>query len=295
MAQEAVGRSLQRLVARQVLLAIVVVALAMVGLALLAELLSDGGGTVYLAEIQPAAGTAGVPSLVAVGYGRASAPAETAQVQVVLGIDNESFGGASFSPTPAATPGAAERGAAAPVVDAIVATGVPEVAVRVVTSPALGPRIFDGDVETFRIDVTLDAPSLEAIVGLIDAAGQAAAANDLIFWQAGVGYAVADCGPLRSAAWQAAVDDARARATAQAELLGVELGDLLVSQELATGGAPEVLGIQTPPGACSPVQQQGDLFNVGTVTITVPPFDPTAEPVATAYAQVNLAFEIVRD
>ena len=295
MAKEAVGRSVPRLVARQVLLAVVVIALAMVGLALLAEVLSDGGGTVYLAEIQPAAGTAGVPGLVAVGYGQASAPAETAQVQLVVSLGgDESFGNVSFAPTAGATPGAAERQAAAPVVDAIVATGVPAEAVQVVTSAAFGSEFFGPGTPTFRIDVTLQTPSLEAIARLVDAAGQTARANGLLLLQVGAGYAVADCAQLRSAAWQAAVADARSRATAQAELLEVELGDLLVSQETAAG-APGLLGIETPPGACSPVQQQAAFFNAGTITITVPPFDPTAEPVSTAYSQVSLAFEIVRD
>ena len=295
MAKEAVGRSLQRLVARQILLAVVVIALAMVGLALLAEVLSNDGGTVYLAEIQPAAGTAGVPSLVAVGYGQASSPAETARVQLLVSLGgDESFGNPSFAPTAEATPGAAQRQAAEPVVDAIVATGVTAEAVEVVTSPAFSSGIFGPGTPTFRIDVTLQNPNLEAIARLVDAAGQEAAANGLILVQVGAGYGVADCGPLRSAAWQAAVADARTRATARAEVLDVELGDLLVSQETAAA-APGLLGIQTPPGACVPIQEQATLFSAGTTTITVPPFDPTAEPIATAFAQVSLAFEIVRD
>jgi hypothetical protein len=295
MAKEAIGRSVQRLAARQVLLAVVVIALAMVGLALLAEVLSDGGGTVYLAEIQPATGTAGVPSLVAVGYGQASSPADTAHVQLLISLGgDESFSSVAFAPTANATPGAAERQAAAPVVNAILATGTPAEAVQVVTSAAFGSGLFDSGVPTFRIDVSLHDPRLEAIARLVDAAGQAAAANGLQLAQVGAGYAVADCGSLRSAAWQAAVADARTRATAQAELLAVELGDLLVSQETAAD-APGSLGAATLPGACSPVQQQAGLFNAGAVTITVPPFDPTAEPIATAFAQVSLAFEIVRD
>jgi hypothetical protein len=294
MAKEAVGRSFQRLAARQILLAVVVIALAMVGLALLAEVLSDGGGTVYLAEIQPAAGTAGVPSLVAVGYGQASSPAETARVQLLVSLGDESFGSVSLAPTADATPGAAQRQAAQPVVDAIVATGVTAEAVEVVTSPAFSSGIFGPGTPTFRVDVTLQNPNLEAIARLVDAAGQEAAANGLILVQVGAGYAVADCGPLRSAAWQAAVADARTRATAQAGVLDVELGELLVSQETAAA-APGLLGIQTPPGACAAVQEQATIFSAGTTTITVPPFDPTAEPIATAYVQVSLAFEIVRD
>ena len=72
MASASMTRSLPRWATRQLLLAIVVVAAAMVGLALLAEAMSGGGGTVYLAQIEPGGATSSVPSLVAVGYGEAA-------------------------------------------------------------------------------------------------------------------------------------------------------------------------------------------------------------------------------
>ena len=74
-----------RIPVRPILLAVVVVGLAMAGLALLAEAMSGGGGTVYLANINSGSKAAvAQPNIEVVGYGVAAAPAERAVIQILI-------------------------------------------------------------------------------------------------------------------------------------------------------------------------------------------------------------------
>ena len=68
-------RGLSRFATLRVAMAVVIVLGAMAGLALLAEAMNSGGGTVYLADLRQAeSGAAGVPSLSVVGLGRVCKP-----------------------------------------------------------------------------------------------------------------------------------------------------------------------------------------------------------------------------
>lgn len=294
MATASTARSMPRVATRGVLLAVVVVLSAMVALALLVEALTSGeGGTVYLAEIQPSVGRPGsAPSLVVVGYGSASVPAERARVQLLFISGDGFYGGpGGHVPTAGATPGAAEQEAAAPIMAALLGAGIPETAIEVVTSGTFTARYYGGSgSQIFRIDLDLANPDHAVLTAAIDLAAQAALENGLYLFQTGAVYGVADCGPLRTEAWDAAVADARSRAAVQAARLGVELGDLLVSQEVV-GDSP--VG-QERTGGCTPIAGPSGELGPGSATVTLPPFDPVAPPLATVNAQVSLAFEIVR-
>ena len=295
MATASTARSMPRVATRGVLLAVVVVLSAMVALALLVEALTSGeGGTVYLAEIQPSVGQPGsVPSLVVVGYGSASVPAEKATVQLLFMSGDGYYGGPGGPvPTPGATPGAAEHVAAAPIVATLLGSGIPETGIEVVTSGTFTTMYYGGlGSQVFRIDLELANPDHGVLTAAIDMAAQTAVENGYFLFQTGAAYGVADCSPLRTEAWEAAVADARVRAEAQAARLGVELGDLLVSQEVV-GDSP--VG-QERTGGCTPIRAPSGDLGPGSVTVTLPPFDPVAPPVAAVNAQVSLAFEIVRD
>ena len=299
MASTSALRTVSRLATRQVLLAVVIVLLAMVALALLTEAMSGGnGGTVYLAQIQPAARSGTVPSLISVGHGQASVPAEVATVQLLF-TNFDSFGGGSFTmPTPGATASDAGHAAAAPIVAAIVAAGLPEERIEVVASAGFVSDIWGPPGQLiFRLDLTIETPAAEALAAFIDAAAAAALEQDLRLFRTGALYAVADCGPVRAKAWEAAVADARGRAAAQASQLGVTLGDLVVAQEDAgtTAASFDRPSDQASPGGCVSSTFPGGESNSYVGYLTAPAFDPAAPAVVTAASQVSLAFEIVLD
>src|SRR5215213_9386871 len=94
-----VVKTTRRLPARTILLALVVVGLAMAGLALLAEAMSGGGGTVYLANINSGSkGAVAQPNIEVVGYGVAKGPAERAVLQMLI-VRDQPFAESS-QPTP---------------------------------------------------------------------------------------------------------------------------------------------------------------------------------------------------
>jgi uncharacterized protein YggE len=279
---------------RQVLLGVVVVLAAVVAFALLTEALSDGsGGTVYLAQVQaPGAGpgTVGEPSLAVTGWGRASAPADSAALQFLV-VFGEGFVDGVSAPDPEATPGAAEREAMNPIVSALIGAGVPAERIVVTSSPALGSLNFGpGGPTGVRVDVALDRPNLERLNALIGVAGQAARGEGLTLQEVGVAYAVADCAAVADRAWQLAVEDGRARAARQAVQLGVDLGEVLLASEIPDAAARTV---RTDGGGCATVDTGRDnAFGSTAVGITVPPFDPTAPAEVEVVARVTVAFAI---
>jgi uncharacterized protein YggE len=103
----------------------------------------------------------------------------------------------------------------------------------------------------------------------------------------GVGYSVADCGQMTRRARELATADAQKRASEQAEVLGVSLGRLLVSSELAPTEPRDATG-------CT-IMKSGyadSWWTPGSSGLTVPSFVPSAPPEATVTVQVALAFAI---
>ena len=225
-----------------------------------------------------------------VGYGQASAEAETAILQLVA--TEEEFGSPPRAPDPEATPGAEEREAVEPIVDGLVAAGVAEDDIDVVVSVGIGDYYGPGGPGVARIDVTVDPPTVERVNELINAAIVAAAEENMVISPLGVGYEVAECRPLEREAREAALEDARARAEIQAELLGVELGEPVASRDVPIGPASAFSAYYGPyavtEAGCAPPSPD---ISTG-APITVPPFDPTAGAEVEAFVQIEVTFAI---
>ena len=224
-----------------------------------------------------------------IGYGKSSAPAETAELQLVT--SQEEYG-PPRAPDPDATPGAEEREAVGPVVDGLLAIGVAEEDVEIVVSSVIGGFYGPGGPGIARIDVAVDEPTPERVDELIDAATVGAAEENLVLNLIGVGYAVADCAPLEREARETALEDARTRAALQAELMGVELGEAVAASDVPinVGNAFGAYYGELAPTqvACAPPAPAP----TGGSPVSVPPFDPTDEAEVNVYAQVAVTFEI---
>ena len=287
-----VVKTATRVPVRPILLAIVVVALAMAGLALLAEAMTGGGGgTVYLANINSGSkGAVSQPVVEVVGYGVASAPAERAVIQVLI-VRDSPFGddaqptSASGTSTPTSS---RNRDSMTPLIDSLMAIGVDEEDVFVLTSPSLISVCNNySRCSSARIDVTVDQPTLDRINAIVNSIGSEAAQSGMTIQDVGVGYAITDCNALTLNARQLATTDAQKRATEQAGVLQVNLGKLLVSSELAPTTPRDATG-------CSILQTTfGDSWwTAGSSGLTVPAFNPSAPAEASVTVQVLLAYAI---
>jgi uncharacterized protein YggE len=282
-----------RIPIRPILLAVVVVGLAMAGLALLAEAMSGGGGTVYLANINSGSkGAVAQPIVEVVGYGVAAAPAERAIVQILVVRDTPfdddvqqpiATGTASTTPEPGRN-----RGSMTPLIDSLMSIGVDEEDVFVLTSPSLISVCNNySRCSSARLDVTVDQPTLDRINAIVNAVGAEAAQSGITVQDVGVGYAVADCTTLTRRARELATTDAKKRAGEQAEVLGVSLGRLLISSEQAPSSPRDATG-------CTVFQSTfGDSWwTAGSSGLTVPAFNPSAPAEATVTVEVSLAYAI---
>jgi uncharacterized protein YggE len=227
-----------------------------------------------------------------IGYGKSSAPAETAEIQMVATL--QEFGGPR-PPDPDATPGAQERESVESMVQGLQDVGVAEEDIEVVVGPAIGAFYGPGGPGVARVDVAVEAPTQERITELINAGIVGAAEENLVLSLIGVGYAVADCAPLERDAREAAFNDARTRGELQAELMGLPLGEAVAasdvpinfSQALNTYYGP-VTPTQVPCSPPAPAPTGGS-------PVSVPPFDPTDGAEVNVYAQVAVTFEIGTD
>ena len=239
-------------------------------------------------------GTAQAPTrgITVIGYGKSTAPAETAEIQMVATL--QEFGGPR-PPDPDATPGAQERESIGAMVEGLQDVGVAEEDIGVVVGPAIGAFYGPGGPGVARVDVAVDAPTQERITELINAGTVGAAEENLVLSLIGVGYAVADCTPLERDAREAAFNDARARAELQAELMGVSLGEAVAASDVPLNFSETLgayYGVVTPTQVpCSPPAPAPTSGS----PVSVPPFDPTDGAEVNVYAQIAVTFEIATD
>ena len=224
------------------------------------------------------------PGIVVTAVGEASAPAESATMQaIVRDIDGFSGGKPSSEGEPAPPPPAPGLPPALteeqvqPIVDAVVAAGVPAESVEVFVNPQFGGPLGAGGAE---VRVELDQTQLELAGDVATAMTEATTQAGLIIENLGAAYAVADCEPLVREAQRAAADDARARAERMAEVLGLQLGEIILASEGSEYG-PGGVGCATSPFA--------ELSGKGSY---LPAFDPTGEAEVEVYATLNLAYGI---
>ncbi len=236
-----------------------------------------------------AQGAAQAPAqgITVIGYGKSTAPAETAEIQMLA--TQEEFG-PPRAPDPEATPGAQEREAVGPLVDGLQAVGVAEEDIEVVVGTVIGGFYGPGGPGVARVDVAVEGPTQERIAELINAATVGAAEENLVLSLIGVGYGVSDCAPLEREAREAALNDAQTRAELQAELMGLSLGEAVAASDVPINFSEafnayygSLTPTQVPCSPPAPAPTSGS-------PVSVPPFDPTDEAEVNVYAQVAVTY-----
>jgi len=249
----------------------------------------------------------GLLGIVAQGYGRATAAADTARVQFVVtksgviypegvkpmpaepGIIEEggtAGSGTSSAPAPDITPVPPDiyptpipttpitETDLQPLVDAIKAQGVSDSDIEVTIYPATyyGPY----GTPTARVTATLSDTS--KVGSLIDAGNQAVANSGVIYIQnTGVTYSVNDCDALLREARIAAVQDARDNGAGLAEALGVGLGGIQGASEYSWD----------PYGYSSCQPQSGPVYYSD---YEGPPYDPAQPAEVQIVSNVTISF-----
>jgi uncharacterized protein YggE len=255
----------------------------------------------FLASFPVAASTAAqqpvttsLPGITVAGDGSASAPAERAIVMISVGSDPYMYGGGQAADQPASSPSGPSvpivtaEDIAAPIVDALVAGGIPATDIEIISNPYAGGYGPYGGPQTVSILFEVANPTVDGIVALLDPAIQAAFGARLYVNYTSVVYSVADCAPLQRESRTAAIADARERASVQAGLLGVTLGDVSASRDNPFGayGTPYygVMPVNTcTAGAADPraISMYG-----------APAFDPSMPAEVMVHTSVELTFEI---
>ncbi len=279
---------------RTLVTALAVVVL-IVGFVAVASALSSADTSFVVAQlISRGNNDGGQPRLVATGFGRATAPAETATLQLVIVPSGDQFNGSGFQPTPQASPETGDTGIAAPVVDAVVDQGVNPDMISVVVSPVYGSSSFYGGSAStgFQIDIHLSEPSADFLAAVMTAAYAAASDNRLYVAAQGIDYGVSDCDALEQEARNAAIDDARRQAEQQATALNAELGNL-VNVSDAPPGAAVLASCETRVSGSVAAIDNPYVFNPTGLTLEAPAYDPAGVPEAATAFRVELTYVLV--
>jgi uncharacterized protein YggE len=254
-----------------------------------AMMLGTGGTTAHEGETGTPQAQADGPSIAVTGTGEASAPAEGVVIQIVV-RRNESAGMAgdatpavkAFAAGPAGTP--LTEAEIVPVIDALVAAGIPAETIEVVIAPA-APFMGAFGPGSAQILTSGDQTVVARLGEIIPPAIEAALAANLLVDQAGVGYTVGDCVAVETAALRDAVENGRAQAEQLAEVLGVELGELALASRQPTYGT-----YGSPGGGACAEPLTVDSVKQGAVYLA--PFNAEVEPEFEIYATVNLTYAI---
>ncbi|HET8523414.1 MAG TPA: SIMPL domain-containing protein, partial [Thermomicrobiales bacterium] len=179
-----------------------------------------------------------------------------------------------------------------PIVNALTEQGIKADTITLVISPIHNDRVSGpSGVAVGRIDVTVSKPTLDKLTALFATVQQAAATEQLALGQIGATYHVKDCQALNQDARKAAIEDARANAKTQADLLGIQTGPITASADLVAGSPLTLLYGLPFAGGCTPPTPPLSYGDLG-LDVSLPTFDPAAEPSVTVYAQVSLTFAI---
>jgi uncharacterized protein YggE len=235
------------------------------------------------------------------GYGRATAPADSARVQFVVSKGGEIYP----TPLPVTESGAVPRGNVevetepapppdvyptpvppspiteadlTPLVDAIKAQGFSDSDIEITIYPS--SYYYDPyGSGSARVTVTVDNPADE--LGPLVEAGTDAVneSGTLMLQNVGVMYTVDDCDELLAAARRAAVDDGRENGAGLAEALEVNLGDVVAASEY----------IYSPygPSSCDPTF---DTYYAGPYGYEGMTYDPAMPAEVQIISNVTLTF-----
>ena len=279
---------------RRTAVAALAVAVLVVGFIALASALSSADTSFVVAQFVSRAGDDQArTTLVVSGYGRASAPAETATLQLVISPSGDQFAGGGFRPTPA-TEEAEDDGVAMPFIDAILAQEISRDAVNVVVSPVYGNAPFYGASSPpgFRIDVHLANPTSEQLNMLVDGVYQVARENGWYVADQGVIYAAEDCATLEREARSSAVEHARQQALQQADILEADLGELIQIVDTAPDQS-SVAGCSGPVRiAAMTAGEDHAAFHPSNAELGSLPYDPAASPEAVVEVSIELTYTL---
>jgi len=247
---------------------------------------------------------AGPLGIVVQGYGRATAPADTARVAFTVSKSGVNYPVPMGETKPLPSePGVMEGGAAEgsapapditpvppdiyptpvppepiteadlqPLIDAIKAQGVSDSDIEV----TIYPYSYYGPYGSPTALVTATLHDVSKVGGVMDAANQAIAASGTPYLQnTGVTYSVSDCDTLLKEARKAAVEDARDNGAGLAEALGVGLG--------AIQGATEYS--YDPYGYSGCQSQSGPVYDS-----YMPPYDPAQPAEVQIISNVTISF-----
>jgi uncharacterized protein YggE len=201
----------------------------------------------------PALAEGAAAGLTVQGYGRATAPADTARVQFAVsksgevypvplpadtravpetGVEGETAPSAppETSPTEVA-PSPMTEADLQPLVDAIKAQGVSDADIEIVIYPADSYSYYGSN--SALVTVTLSNPS-DRVGPLVDAGTQAVNDSGTLYLQnVSVLYSMNDCSALLGEARRAAVEDGRDNGAGLATALGVNMGEVVAAAEYA--------------------------------------------------------------
>jgi hypothetical protein len=160
------------------------------------------------------------------GQGKATAPADTARIEFLFGnqYSEEPEGKTPKPPKPLT------QASLKPIVDALVAVGVPATAIEINTNPSNSPAFpfpISATEGAVQMVVRLEKPTRDRVQQIVKVAGDEKIFKGKFSLQnTNVEYAINDCPALERAAYAAAVNNARSRATALSEALGVKIADV---------------------------------------------------------------------
>ena len=213
-----------------------------------------------------------LPGIVVTGFGTATASADSAQVQIIVGPD-------MYGMAPSGVLAAAD---VAPIVAAVVSTGVDKADIDLFV-PAMNSMFSGpGGPGNAQLRFTIPNPTDTTMSDLSDAVYKAAATARLSIQHLGVRYTAGDCTSLQQAATDKAVADAQARGERLAKSLNVELGDMVQAMDSIYGG-----GV---PDSCATPGMQSYYGPYGENMLS--PYDPTKAVEATATATITVTFEM---
>ena len=240
---------------------------------------------------------AGPLGIVVQGYGRATAPADTASVGFVVGKSGDIY------PMPLGEPGvipetgvegsgvAGETAPSKPDVYPTMSEPITEADLQPLIDAIKGQGISDADIEvtiypatyygpygtpTARVTVTLH--DMSKLGGLIDAGNQAVIGSGTLYMQnVGVTYSVDSCDALLAQARTAAVEDARDNGAGLAEALGVGLGGIQGATEY-NWDPYGYSGCQSQSGGPVMYEYEG------------PPYDPSVAAEVQIISNVTISF-----
>lgn len=220
-----------------------------------------------------------VPGAITVtGEGSASAPAEEAMVMITIGTDGSAF----YDPATGMPIEVAEQQLinATPIVDAMVAFGMPVKDISVEESPFTGDWGSGMPPLPVMIMATIPNPTVEGLSGLLEAVRSAAKSEGVFVNQFSVMYTVADCRTLEQQARVNAVADAALQADDQAAALNTTVGEVVASRDVLPMNM-----VPYQPNGCSSAAPAAKPYSS---MYMASPFDPRMP----AEVTVNVAVEV---